>query len=712
MLMRCWSFLCSAWLLAIAGHSSVLAGGASTVPSSQPAAFFLSGIEPQALPDDAMGLIAQRWGGLFPHIPFDQAGFNVVSLPFQYDDAEHLGDPAEAQAFAFLLSNDLDWAPGCYCARHAYFVFKESPFDIKALVGNYDLNVVAQLVKYWRGTHALGGTLARSRNGYTAHVVIYEKNAKVVWEKQYLNVQSYWTLLGTVDADVLTFLGEKPNDALAAYLCMPRCKHMESLVEMGNAAFLGRLSNEEFAVYEDILNKDPDFADVRHWWANQKGWADGDLKKESREQILTLRTRLNPDDLMYFHGTIGEFAPWVADIRRLCGEDHPLTLDAELCQALSQPNKSSDVLARALEGAARWPNADYLLSTLQRAYSIYQIAGNDQDMVAGLRLASVQNLYEPGLGKETAITPLANSMIALGQYHIAADLLINHVEPTPDTEADIIWCLEQMGQFQVALFCFDHFTGNVEDQYYLLPDAVFLAAMCDRRDVLADILQNHTDYLQKTGGRDVVEWFLARMDGKPASGAPPSRSKMTNDPFGVDRLVIQFEEDMRDAGRTGLAPLKEKLQQFPNLRLGWIMKDGYERKSPDKDAADFYQAMQWLYGDDPWGQSAVLDWHIRSEHFDIKPSDPQQTLAAIKELNAQTDKSLATANVMNVSEPAPWVVAGDAKRLVDGRKFAEARELAAQYRDLANRKEQGVVSAFANHLLHLIDSAQHPGVHD
>jgi hypothetical protein len=51
------------------------------------------------------------------------------------------------------------------------------------------------------------------------------------------------------------------------------------------------------------------------------------------------------------------------------------------------------------------------------------------------------------------------------------------------------------------------------------------------------------------------------------------------------------------------------------------------------------------------------------------------------------------------------VAAAGVKHFIDARKFNEARELAAQFRDLAQRTRHYITSAFAIHLLHLADFA-------
>src|SRR5206468_4090565 len=79
----------------------------------------------------------------FKHVPFDKGGFSAIDLPFRYSDPSSLGNADEANAFAFLLSNALDWAPGCYCSRHAYFVFKRSMEELEPMREEYNHGVIA-----------------------------------------------------------------------------------------------------------------------------------------------------------------------------------------------------------------------------------------------------------------------------------------------------------------------------------------------------------------------------------------------------------------------------------------------------------------------------------------------------------------------------------------------------------------------------------------
>ena len=48
-------------------------------------------------------------------------------------------------------------------------------------------------------------------------------------------------------------------------------------MDLGSAAFMEEKSPEEFGLYQKILRNDPGFSMVRHRYANQKHWNDGDV---------------------------------------------------------------------------------------------------------------------------------------------------------------------------------------------------------------------------------------------------------------------------------------------------------------------------------------------------------------------------------------------------------------------------------------------------
>ncbi len=99
----------------------------------------------------------------FSHAPFESAGFNALMLPFIFSSPDQSADPAVTYAFSFLFSGDLDWAPGSYCARHAFFVFRRDRELMQPMARHYEASQIAELIDGWKVTHAIGGRLIATK---------------------------------------------------------------------------------------------------------------------------------------------------------------------------------------------------------------------------------------------------------------------------------------------------------------------------------------------------------------------------------------------------------------------------------------------------------------------------------------------------------------------------------------------------------------------
>jgi hypothetical protein len=173
----------------------------------------------------------------FQHKPFDQSGFNALVLPFHYSDPAGIGNANEAGAMSFVISYDLDWARTCYCNRHAYFVFHRDPTLMEELATRYDSSVIAAAISGWRATHALGGTLVKSADGYGGTLQIFDRSGSICFTKTYDSPRPFFDLLGDMDVDAMTYFGSAPSNALSKYLHQRRCSD-QSLVDLGSAEFM------------------------------------------------------------------------------------------------------------------------------------------------------------------------------------------------------------------------------------------------------------------------------------------------------------------------------------------------------------------------------------------------------------------------------------------------------------------------------------------
>src|SRR4051794_21649474 len=244
-------------------------------PSTRPAGpLFLATLATQPIPV----LSPEQWAAAYPPFPGaarPQVGFSAVTLPLRFG-AVAGGDPAEAAAFAFLLSEDLNWSPRHYNTPNAFSVFRRSPEVAKRLSQVDDEAAIADTIREWQATHAVGGVLVRGPQGYVATLQIFGSDGKPVHVKEFEKPRPYFELLGDVSAETMRFFGDAPSESLVTHLRRERCKHPESLLELGRVAFLEDASPKEMKALERIVEADPDFAEVRRWRAVRQFWDDHD----------------------------------------------------------------------------------------------------------------------------------------------------------------------------------------------------------------------------------------------------------------------------------------------------------------------------------------------------------------------------------------------------------------------------------------------------
>jgi len=203
----------------------ILAAGAATAaPSSGPATaqalttkpagkvvLPLAKAPPQSLRKYSLAELEEMFPA-FKHEPFDSAGYNHFSLPMHYEDRAGDGDANEALAMSFLLSSALDWGDGCYCSRHAYFIFKRCSKYMPALMKQYDPKLVGYLVTDWQASHGVGGKLIRCKGGYAGVLTIFNRKGKVVKEVRYDKPREFFDLLGDMAVDAIGFLSTKRKE--------------------------------------------------------------------------------------------------------------------------------------------------------------------------------------------------------------------------------------------------------------------------------------------------------------------------------------------------------------------------------------------------------------------------------------------------------------------------------------------------------------------
>jgi hypothetical protein len=617
----------------------------------------------------------------FQHKPFNSAGFNAVMLPFSYSDPNHLGNANEAMALSALVSNDLDWSPGCYCSRHAYFVFKRDREAVQGFMRGYDPSQIASFINDWQATHAIGGELIRTAAGYKGKLEIFDVQGAAIFTKQYDASRSYWGLLGDMDVDAMTFLDVKPSQGLIDYLHMPRCTQFQSVIDLGSAALMEEKSPEEFGVYQKIILADPGFSMVRHWYANQKHWNDGDDRFWTMQNGLALASRLEPGSLEEFHPAncpdpklTAQLPQWLDHAEALVSHDAPMVIARRLENQCYGSQTLAQIIQRGLLTAAKYPNSHELLVDLGRGTS-------DKLMVASLFAASVLDLYMPGSGEKGNETyDLAWTCDQIGRDDVAMEFLSGLGTEQPKYQLDLlIQALSRGGRYTEAADFYplvDQSGVDESTKESMAPYAAFAAVMTGRTQLLEQILRDQDQALAAQNLSDVFQDYDNYKKGKSVNINVPSG---VVDAPAFWKLLMLAQHDAHRGTSTYHCMMMEALCQVPTDRLLWIGEDNYEQRDPSADAAAFYDYLGFLFSYDPWVNAAVADFHRRGGME--KTIDPEMLRADLRQgvRDGFFNKNYGDVDWKHVL--TPWRVAACVHQLLEQHKTRDAAEIARLYED-------------------------------
>jgi tetratricopeptide (TPR) repeat protein len=664
--------------------------------------------------------------------PFDKAGFNAVALPFKFISKDNAGDPAEALAFSFLMSHSLDWSPGCRCTRHAYFVFKRSSAVMQSLAKGYDDNLICKTIEGWAATHAVGGTITAGKDGYSGELVIYDTTS-VVHTKKFAAARDYFTLLGDMTVEAMTFLDEKPNEELSKFLHARRCQP-QSIIDLGKAAFLPERGEEEFGLYADILKRDPSFADVRYWWSNQKQWVDDDRDLYHRQIAIAMDAypvtgvfELQNEQKKYPH-----FAAWLDQVRKLIGKDSPLAIRLELAG-----ERADEINAGKPDGGKFGPLLDRLKEVVGKSPNDYWLAFETADaMSQDMRFAD-----SDAAAAMFAIAGMSNYMTAFVNHHDAAvglmcvltdgcgrsdwsaALALKHAdhwlkEGDKKYEAH---CLARAGEALMQLGCYEEAAEDLERATpSLQPSGMrncsvlytgVALALSGHRDRLDIFIQKNSQFGQANGMLPVWKGYLDLLDGKKVTvasvlaGPPPPTWELyvVRDQLCSQVYYLQGDSKGRDQ-------LTSVLRSEPENRLSWALFDAFDRRWPDPKSAAFYDSLEWLHGGDPWVRQAVADFRKRTPKGQYKTAD--ELLASLHayepvrwpEMVRNDANRKRDFYVLNAAPVGAFAAA--IHTLLLAKDYARANELALRFHHLVSDGPQAIYTPmYANHLVYLVEAA-------
>ena len=731
----------SALRVVLLGLVCLLGGCASEQPTSQPTSapatqptagqpvvLPLSQVPPQPYSHYTLARLEKMFPA-FEHEPYETAGFNHLTLPFRFVSVAGTGEATEAHALSFLVSHLLDWAPGSYCARHAYFVFKRDHEDFEPMTRGYDRRAIVREIYDWRATHAVGGELRRSAAGFAGTLEVYDRHGATILENRYDEPRQYFELVGDMVVDAMTCLDEPPSAAMNEFLHRRRCEHHESILDLGKAAWLKERSSEEFAIYQRILDRDPDFADVRAWWANQKQWRDGD--KASYQQQLGLCLASYPvPEFCWFHPPAcpdPELAArrdeWVNEVEALTGPDFPDLLKNRLRFCTKHTGLDMEVFERAARVSRRYPNAFGLLSRLAQTIETWKTGS--RELAAGLRIAALRNRYMPGSGdKSDQARKLSNFMSNLGRYGIMVQLRRPLIDRAIRSNADgwgtwyalsQAWGLAMMRRYEEAIPYFRQAykrgKPGSSEKIRGLALGGWAAAQAGRIDILDQILRDRREELEAGGMLFMLESYRAVLRGESLDPDELWTHYVAHPEMwgGYSPMVyLRAQLDLMRGTDAGRFEVQVAIARNPGNRLSQVLYDLFDRRDPRPESAAFYSMIEWLYDDEPWSRQAVADFHARMPEAMLLSYDELcERLGAfppLKDLPAESP-SKKEADDLLIRLPLGAIPA-TVRDLLQRREFEKAEELALRYRHLAAASECHSARDLANHVLHRVDYAR------
>ena len=695
-------------------------------------ATFVVASAPMAFRRSTQAELLGEWNA-FKHTPFESSGFAPLVLPFRFEDKTGAsGSPEEALAFSFLLSFALDWSPGCYCSRHAYFTFKRSEKDARAAGLDGDASAIRALHERWTTTHALGGVLRKESKGYTGELRIWNIDAREVFSRRYVKPVGYYDLLGTMAVDAMGHLGFKASPELASHLKKPRAVHSESIVDLGKAAFAEEGSAEEFRLYRSILARDPGFAEVRFWAANQGYWGHGNQADYEVQKAMVLESYLfmvplcdvGPNDWADA-SLAAKYGVWQEAAERLVGEPHPVLLTARLGKCHhDQVAVPRDQLLQAMDLARRCPNDSSLLQVLAYEFLKEEPAGiGDFDMTASLSLAIFQALDHPNAWK-IAWTQFAlgRSLTLLGKPDLAALALFPSYSTAlqkKDSECtfygeDLLRALRGMGRYSEAAEFGVDFLKQKEITVVDGLGVAVAAVIAGRKDVQQIIRGDCEQALKGYNLEDVFDGYRqfaagsTNLPGYVKKDFLNASAPLWRDAF-YDALILNAEIDLRSGTSLYRKDVLAAMAHAPNFRPLWLIFDAYERREPTAESAYFYAALEWLHGDDPWVREhagsrtnsvPVTDLHRVVDSLKAYPPLPWPVGSAKREGNA-LDPELFT------RLPLGYVTV-TVRDLVHKGKRREAMDICLRALNAASDLGRRELKAHFNHLYHLADASKEP----
>ncbi|MEN8126672.1 MAG: hypothetical protein ABFR90_02585 [Planctomycetota bacterium] len=389
--------------------------------------------------------------------------FNPVFLPFEFVCKAGKTDPKQSLTFPCLLSFKFDFVPDNFSARHPAFIYRKKPIW-NAKPG--ETKKIAHYIEYWEATHAFGGTVVQHENGYSGQMIVYNMNGQEVLKKKYETPVPYFSLMGQMVKSWMDFRKQPISDGLYNELIRPMTNDMECVHLYGQSFYKPWRTQEEWDIYEQILQRDPNFGEVRFWYANQKSWATGSHANLQVEKGRALQDHLVMPALYEFHYSACREKEIVLNYHKSLSYAQSICTENAMIAYLTLNSKRKRLPLNDLDSflpiAEKNPCYYPLLRILAREYRKRGIS----EKSIPLYLSAVFSGYMPGTGSfEWEWFALAEDFYNLGYYNESILCgLIAIRDGDEGMDYSVYRCLgkayRELFDFETAVEMFDKMTGS------------------------------------------------------------------------------------------------------------------------------------------------------------------------------------------------------------------------------------------------------------
>ena len=679
-----------------------------------------SGVTPEPLPKPAsFDVFIKDW---FAY-PVTAGGgtFTPVYLPFKYTAEVANPDANQSYTFPQLLSFKVDWIPSNMCMRHPYFVFKRDRRSLQQLSASAPQSLAA-FIGYWDATHAVGGTLHETAEGWSGSLDIYNARGQLAKRFIYKEARDYFKLMSDMALDACAFWEYEPSPGLKAELAKPLTASVKSLRLLGEAALAEERSGGEWALYYRILKIDPEFAEVRFWYANQKGWVNDNGGGEYAERVRALESRI----VVPLLKACGSFAARLPAARPLVMKrlEEALALapgsPALMWNYLSAKRQWKPLMLDDLESlvpiAQRYPGCGMLhlqlglrylalhhyakaiplcLSDVRSGF-LYGTGGHCPAWnVAGIvfegvgepvlahHCAAMAQLEgdEPDAGRYN-IPLMARALHELCQFRRAAALYEVAYSRYGDPRAFVRWmaCLYEGGLFRDAKVMEQRYAEMIEKDPHFYHVKALHEAYRNRAEAARQRTRDGQAELEKLSETDPdfllynsIWWAAGYIENNP-----------------VQQAVV-----------------KRGLFKYPACRRGFILLDLWEKRNRTEISSYLYETYTWLHPNDQWFAKAKKEYEASQPEPAPEP-DVERVLSVMREgQKISGNKGLFHLQAKLGAMRVEWTI----KRCLDDGDVENAERIASLYEDVATKCGPWNLKAWARVMAAKVAAAKRKAAH-